>query len=118
MVDVQEESDTTRGASLHDAEIRRRRPVRDHRPCHHRPAEGRTSTPTSIIYVVDKRQELHFVRVFRCAYKTGLIDKNKCSLEFVGFGTMNGKDGKPFKTRDGGVMRLEYLLGRRQRRHL
>ena len=67
--------------------------------------------PDRIIYVVDKRQELHFVRVFRCAYKTGLIDKNKCSLEFVGFGTMNGKDGKPFKTRDGGVMRLEYLLG-------
>ena len=67
--------------------------------------------PDRIIYVVDKRQELHFVRVFRCAYKTGLIDKEKCSLEFVGFGTMNGKDGKPFKTRDGGVMRLEYLLG-------
>ena len=67
--------------------------------------------PDRIIYVVDKRQELHFVRVFRCAYKTGLIDKNKCSLEFVGFGTMNGKDGKPFKTRSGGVMRLEQLIG-------
>ena len=67
--------------------------------------------PDRIIYVVDKRQELHFVRVFRCAYKTGLISPDKCSLEFVGFGTMNGKDGKPFKTRDGGVMRLEYLLG-------
>lgn len=67
--------------------------------------------PDRIIYVVDKRQEMHFVRVFRCAYKTGLVAKEKCSLEFVGFGTMNGKDGKPFKTRDGGVMRLEYLLG-------
>ena len=67
--------------------------------------------PDRIIYVVDKRQEMHFVRVFRCAYKTGLVSKEKCSLEFVGFGTMNGKDGKPFKTRDGGVMRLEYLLG-------
>ncbi|MCD7829447.1 MAG: arginine--tRNA ligase [Clostridiales bacterium] len=66
--------------------------------------------PDRIIYVVDKRQELHFVRVFRCAYKTGLVDKDKCSLEFVGFGTMNGKDGKPFKTREGGVLRLEYLL--------
>ncbi len=66
--------------------------------------------PDRIIYVVDKRQELHFVRVFRCAYKTGLVDRDKCSLEFVGFGTMNGKDGKPFKTREGGVLRLEYLL--------
>lgn len=67
-------------------------------------------SPDRIVYVVDKRQELHFVRVFRCAYKTGLVDKDKCSLEFVGFGTMNGKDGKPFKTRQGGVLRLEYLL--------
>lgn len=66
--------------------------------------------PDRIIYVVDKRQELHFVRVFRTAYKTGLVSKDGCSLEFVGFGTMNGKDGKPFKTRDGGVLRLEYLL--------
>lgn len=66
--------------------------------------------PDRMIYVVDKRQELHFVRVFRCAYKTGLVDKDKCSLEFVGFGTMNGRDGKPFKTREGGVLRLEYLL--------
>ena len=67
--------------------------------------------PDRIIYVVDKRQEMHFIRVFRCAYKTGLVAQDKCALEFVGFGTMNGKDGKPFKTRDGGVMRLEYLLG-------
>ena len=66
--------------------------------------------PDRMIYVVDKRQELHFVRVFRCAYKTGLLDKDQCALEFVGFGTMNGRDGKPFKTREGGVLRLEYLL--------
>lgn len=66
--------------------------------------------PDRIIYLTDKRQELHFVRVFRCAYKTGLVDPKKCSLEHIGFGTMNGKDGKPFKTREGGVLRLEYLL--------
>jgi arginyl-tRNA synthetase len=66
--------------------------------------------PDRIIYLTDKRQELHFVRTFRCAYKTGLLDKDKTELTFIGFGTMNGKDGKPFKTRDGGVLRLEYLL--------
>jgi arginyl-tRNA synthetase len=66
--------------------------------------------PDRVIYLADKRQELHFTRVFRCAYKTGIIDKDKCSLEYIGFGTMNGKDGKPFKTRAGGVLRLEYLL--------
>jgi arginyl-tRNA synthetase len=66
--------------------------------------------PDRIIYLTDKRQELHFLRVFRCAYKTGLVDPEKCSLEHIGFGTMNGKDGKPFKTREGGVLRLEYLL--------
>lgn len=66
--------------------------------------------PQRIIYVVDKRQEMHFTQVFRCAYKTGIIDKKECNLEFVGFGTMNGRDGKPFKTRDGGVMRLETLI--------
>ena len=65
--------------------------------------------PDEIIYVVDKRQELHFVQVFRCARKTGLV-KPEAELKFLGFGTMNGKDGKPFKTRDGGVMRLEYLV--------
>ena len=65
--------------------------------------------PDEIIYVVDKRQELHFEQVFRCARKTKLV-KPETSLKFLGFGTMNGKDGKPFKTRDGGVMRLEYLL--------
>lgn len=65
--------------------------------------------PDEIIYVVDKRQELHFVQVFRCARKTGLV-KPETELKFLGFGTMNGKDGKPFKTREGGVMRLEYLV--------
>ena len=65
--------------------------------------------PDEIIYVVDKRQELHFVQVFRCARKTGLV-KPETELKFLGFGTMTGKDGKPFKTRDGGVMRLEYLV--------
>ena len=65
--------------------------------------------PDEIIYVVDKRQELHFIQVFRCARKAELIDKNT-KLIFLGFGTMNGKDGKPFKTRNGGVMRLENLI--------
>ena len=65
--------------------------------------------PDEIIYVVDKRQELHFVQVFRCAKKTGLVPEDT-ELSFVGFGTMNGKDGKPFKTREGGVMRLERLI--------
>lgn len=65
--------------------------------------------PDSIIYVVDKRQELHFVQVFRCARKAKLVDE-KTDLIFLGFGTMNGKDGKPFKTRSGGVMRLENLI--------
>lgn len=65
--------------------------------------------PDEIIYVVDKRQELHFVQVFRCAKKTGLVP-DSTELSFVGFGTMNGKDGKPFKTREGGVMRLERLI--------
>ncbi len=66
--------------------------------------------PTKIIYVVDKRQELYFEQVFRCARKTKIIGED-VDLIFVGFGTMNGKDGKPFKTRDGGVLRLEKLLG-------
>ena len=65
--------------------------------------------PDEILYVVDKRQELHFIQVFRCARKTGLV-KPETELSFLGFGTMNGKDGKPFKTRDGGVMRLENLI--------
>ena len=58
---------------------------------------------------MDKRQELHFIQVFRCARKTGLVEKDT-RLSFLGFGTMNGKDGKPFKTREGGVMRLENLI--------
>lgn len=65
--------------------------------------------PDRYIYVVDKRQELHFIQVFRAARKCGLISPEK-ELVFLGFGTVNGKDGKPFKTRDGGVMRLEQLL--------
>ena len=65
--------------------------------------------PNEVIYVVDKRQELHFVQVFRCAKKTGIV-KEDTKLTFLGFGTMNGKDGKPFKTREGGVMRLENLI--------
>ena len=66
--------------------------------------------PDQMVYLADKRQELHFVQVFRCAKKTGLVDDNT-ELKFIGFGTMNGKDGKPFKTREGGVMRLEKLVG-------
>ena len=65
--------------------------------------------PDEVIYVVDKRQEMHFVQVFRCAKKCGIV-KEETKLRFLGFGTMNGKDGKPFKTREGGVMRLEYLI--------
>ncbi|MBD5524381.1 MAG: arginine--tRNA ligase [Lachnospiraceae bacterium] len=65
--------------------------------------------PDKLIYMTDKRQELHFEQVFRCARKTGLVDADT-ELEYIGFGTMNGKDGKPFKTRDGGVMRLENLI--------
>ena len=65
--------------------------------------------PDQIIYVVDKRQELYFEQVFRCARKTKLV-KPETELTFLGFGTMNGADGKPFKTRDGGVMRLENLI--------
>lgn len=65
--------------------------------------------PDKIIYVVDKRQGLYFEQVFRCARKTKIIGED-VELIFVGFGTMNGKDGKPFKTRDGGVLRLENLL--------
>ncbi|TAH69832.1 MAG: arginine--tRNA ligase [Anaerolineaceae bacterium] len=65
--------------------------------------------PDHIIYITDKRQELHFEIIFRCAKKTKLVKENT-KLQFIGFGTMNGKDGKPFKTRDGGVLRLEYLI--------
>lgn len=65
--------------------------------------------PDQIIYVVDKRQELHFEQVFRCAKKTKIAGED-LTLKFLGFGTMNGKDGKPFKTREGGVMRLQDLI--------
>ena len=65
--------------------------------------------PDEILYVVDKRQEMHFIQVFRCARKTGIV-KDDTKLSFLGFGTMNGNDGKPFKTREGGVMRLENLI--------
>ena len=65
--------------------------------------------PDKVIYIVDKRQELHFIQVFRAAKKTGIVPEST-ELIFQGFGTMNGKDGKPFKTREGGVMRLENLI--------
>lgn len=65
--------------------------------------------PDAMIYLTDQRQSMHFVQVFRCARKTGLVDDH-VELKHIGFGTMNGNDGKPFKTREGGVMRLEYLL--------
>lgn len=108
VVDVKEETDTkeippcmilkSNGATLYNttdlATIVERRKLFD---------------PTRIIYVVDKRQSLYFEQVFRCARKTKIIGDD-VDLVFVGFGTMNGKDGKPFKTRDGGVLRLEHLL--------
>ena len=65
--------------------------------------------PDKILYVTDQRQSLHFEQVFRAARKAGIIPES-VELEHLGFGTMNGKDGKPFKTRDGGVMRLEQLI--------
>ena len=87
---------------MYASEIRRSFSLYDHRPCYYRRAY-------EILYVVDKRQELHFIQVFRCARKTGLVNP-ETKLSFLGFGTMNGKDGKPFKTREGGVMRLENLI--------
>lgn len=65
--------------------------------------------PDKIIYLTDKRQDLYFEQVFRCARKTKLVEP-ETELKWIGFGTVNGKDGKPFKTRDGGVMRLETLI--------
>lgn len=65
--------------------------------------------PNRIIYVVDKRQEMHFTQVFRVSRLAELVPEDT-KLQFLGFGTMNGKDGKPFKTRQGGVMRLEHLI--------
>lgn len=69
----------------------------------------RLFNPIDLLYVVDKRQEMHFEQVFRTAKKTGIAPE-ELNLIFLGFGTMNGKDGKPFKTREGGVMRLERLI--------
>ena len=69
----------------------------------------RNFNPDQIIYLTDKRQDLYFQQVFRCARKTKLVEP-KVDLKWIGFGTVNGLDGKPFKTRDGGVMRLEQLI--------
>ena len=65
--------------------------------------------PDGYVYVVDKRQDMHFTQVFRVSRKAGYVREDEF-LTFIGFGTMNGSDGKPFKTRSGGVMRLEYLI--------
>ena len=65
--------------------------------------------PDKMLYVTDKRQNLHFEQVFRAAHKSGIVNA-ETELEHVGHGTMNGKDGKPFKTRDGGTLRLEQLI--------
>ena len=108
VVDAKEETDTKEippcmilksdGASLYNTTDLAT--IMDRMKCYH---------PDEIIYVVDKRQSLYFTQVFRCARKTKLVDEDTV-LTFLGFGTMNGKDGKPFKTRQGGVMRLETLL--------
>ncbi len=66
--------------------------------------------PGKLLYLTDKRQALHFEQVFRTARKAGIVPP-ETELQHLGFGTMNGKDGKPFKTREGGVMRLERLIG-------
>ncbi len=66
--------------------------------------------PDKLLYVTDKRQNLHFEQVFRAARKSGIVTPDTV-LEHIGHGTMNGADGKPFKTRDGGVLRLETLIG-------
>ncbi|MGE4266211.1 MAG: arginine--tRNA ligase [Deferribacterales bacterium] len=65
--------------------------------------------PDTILYVVDKRQSLHFEQIFRCVRKTGLVS-DKVVLQHVPFGTMNGTDGKPFKTREGGTLKLKDLI--------
>lgn len=69
----------------------------------------REYNPSKVIYVVDQRQSLHFEQVFRAAKKSGIVPE-KLELTHAGFGTMNGPDGKPFKTRAGGVMKLEDLI--------
>ncbi|MGN1188634.1 MAG: arginine--tRNA ligase, partial [Lachnospiraceae bacterium] len=65
--------------------------------------------PFKYIYMTDKRQEMHFTQIFRVAKKTGIVPEDT-EMDFLGFGTMNGKDGKPFKTRNGDMLRLEYLI--------
>ncbi len=70
----------------------------------------RDFAPDKVLYVTDKRQALHFEQVFRAAKKSGIVPA-ATALEHLGHGTMNGRDGKPFKTRDGGVLRLETLIG-------
>lgn len=65
--------------------------------------------PDAYIYIADQRQSLHYLSFFRVARKAGIV-RSEEKLDFLGFGTMNGKDGKPFKTREGGVMRLEILV--------
>jgi arginyl-tRNA synthetase len=69
----------------------------------------RDQRPDLMLYVVDQRQADHFEQVYRAAAKAGYIARDK--LEHVGFGTMNGPDGKPFKTRAGGVLKLQDLIG-------
>jgi len=68
----------------------------------------RVFTPERILYVVDQRQALHFEQVFRASDRAGYMPEHR--LEHIGFGTMNGKDGKPFKTREGGVLKLHDLI--------
>ena len=108
VVDVQEETDT-----------------KEYPPCIVRKSDGAALYATSdlatlvereklympkrYIYLADKRQEMHFTQFFRVAKKAGIVGE-QTGLTFLGFGTMNGKDGKPFKTRSGGVMRLEHLI--------
>jgi len=70
----------------------------------------KTHNPDHIVYIVDQRQHQHFEQVFRAAERLDIVSEDKPELTFAGFGTMNGTDGKPFKTRAGGVMRLEDLI--------
>jgi len=65
--------------------------------------------PAKVVYIVDQRQSLHFEQLFRAAKKSGIVP-DEVELTHAGFGTMNGTDGKPFKTRSGGVMKLEDLI--------
>ncbi len=108
VVDVKEETDTREvppcmilksdGASLYNTTDLAT--IQDRMATYH---------PDQLIYLTDQRQELYFTQVFRCARKTGLVEPDTI-LTHIGFGTVNGPDGKPFKTREGGVMRLETLI--------